>query len=235
LDRTAISIKGFREGLLVTAGENSWDEIEQTLLEHIQAQREFFRGAQLALQVGERALDRDDIRKLRDKLAEHDVTLRAVLGQSPDTIRAARREGLDTELANAATEAEAEAPVGDGELPPIDSNEYGASAVLLKATLRSGRVIRHVGHVIVIGDVNPGAQIIAGGDVLIWGHLRGTVHAGASGDASAMVCALDMRPQQLRIANLVAISPPEKQARPHPEIAFVRDGQIVAEEWGSNH
>lgn len=235
MERSAvISIKGIREGLLVTAGDGDWVGVEAALLETIQTQREFFRGARLALQVGDRSLDKDDIRKLRDKLAEHDVTLWAVLGQSPETIRSARRNDLETEL-NAIGEPAAIDPVADdGELPPIDSNEYGMSAVLLKNTLRSGRVIRHVGHVIIIGDVNPGAQIIAGGDVLIWGRLRGTVHAGANGDQSAMVCALDMRPQQLRIANLVAISPPENKARPHPEIAFVRDGQIVAEEWGTH-
>jgi septum site-determining protein MinC len=237
VDQSAVvSIKGIREGLLVTAGEGDWSDVQTALLDTIQTQREFFRGARLALQVGDRSLDKDDIRKLRDKLAEHDVTLWAVLGQSPETIRSARRNDLETEL-NAAGEAAVDYGADikdDGELPPIDSNEYGMSAVLLKNTLRSGKVVRHVGHVIIIGDVNPGAQIIAGGDVLIWGRLRGTVHAGASGDAGAMVCALDMRPQQLRIANLVAISPPDNKARPHPEMAFVRDGQIVAEEWGTH-
>lgn len=227
-----ISIKGIREGLLVTAGEGSWDAFESALLTTIQTQRDFFRGARVAVQVGDRPLERDEIRKLRDRLAEHDVTLWAVLGQSPETIRSARRMDLETDLITPIEETDQ--PPADTELPPIDSNEYGTSAVLLKNTLRSGRVIRHVGHVIVIGDVNPGAQIIAGGDVLIWGRLRGTVHAGANGDSDALVCALDMRPQQLRIANLVAISPQENQARPHPEIAFVREGQIVAEEWLGN-
>ena len=231
----AISIKGIREGLLVTAGDGPWAEIEAALIQTIQTQRDFFRGARLALQVGDRSLDKDEIRKLRDKLAEHDATLWAVLGQSPETIRSARRNDLETELsAPAETSLEVSETTSDGELPPIDTNEYGMSAVLLKNTLRSGRVIRHVGHVIIIGDVNPGAQIVAGGDVIIWGRLRGTVHAGANGDTNAMVCALDLRPQQLRIANLVAISPPENQPRPRPEIAFVRDGQIMAEEWGAH-
>jgi septum site-determining protein MinC len=87
--------------------------------------------------------------------------------------------------------------------------------------------------VVVIGDVNPGAQIIAGGDVLVWGRLRGTVHAGALGDEKSLVCALDLRPMQLRIANIVAVGSDGGKSRPHPEIAFVSDGQIVAEEWGS--
>jgi septum site-determining protein MinC len=229
VDDSVVSLKGIRDGLLVTVGEGPWDGIETTLISAIESQGEFFRGARVALQVGERTLNRDDIRKLRDKLAEHDVALWAVLGQSPETAREARRLELETELKDSTPVATHE----PGELPPISSDEHGDSAVLLKHTLRSGRIVRHVGHVIVIGDVNPGAQIIAGGHVLIWGRLRGTVHAGAGGDEEAMVCALDMRPMQLRIANHVAIAPDSGQPRPHPEIAFVRDGQIVAEEWGT--
>jgi len=228
----AFSIKGTRDGLLITTGNGPWPEIAEALVSAIRTQNDFFRGARVVLQVGERALDRDDIRKLRDRLAEHDVTLWAILGKSPDTLRSARREDLETELNDLSAAAPAPASE-ETELPPIDSHEYGGSGVLIKHTLRSGRIVRHTGHVVVIGDVNPGAQIIAGGDVLVWGRLRGTVHAGALGDESALVCALDMRPMQLRIASRVAIAPDDGRRRPRPEIAFVRGGQIVAEEWGS--
>ncbi|HEC22850.1 MAG TPA: hypothetical protein ENI95_08030, partial [Chloroflexi bacterium] len=97
MSESTISIKGFREGLLITVGDGPWGGIEAALLNQIQAQREFFRGARVALEVGERTLDREDIRKLRDKLAEHDVTLWAILGESPETIRSARRMDLETE------------------------------------------------------------------------------------------------------------------------------------------
>lgn len=232
MDESTISIKGIRDGLLVSLGRGAWAAVEVALIDTIQMRAKFFEGARVALQVGERTLERDEIRKLREKLAEHDVTLWAILGKSPETIRAARREGLETELAEAATLTEEDTEQG-GELPPIDSNEYGSNGVLVKNTLRSGRIVRHVGHVVVIGDVNPGAQIIAGGDVLVWGRLRGTVHAGANGDESAVVCSLDLRPMQLRIANHVAIAPDDGRPRPRPEIASVREGQIVAEEWGA--
>lgn len=222
------SIKGMKDGLLVTLGEGQWEEIETALLHTIQTRQEFFRGARVALQVGDRTLNRDDIRKLRDRLAAHDVRLQAILGKSAETIRSARREGLETELPESPA-----TPAGEDELPPLDSSETGITGVLIRHTLRSGRIVRHIGHVVVIGDVNPGAQIIAGGDVLVWGRLRGTVHAGATGDENAVVCALDMRPMQLRIANHVAIAQDEGRPRPRPEIASVRGGQIVAEEWGA--
>jgi septum site-determining protein MinC len=83
----------------------------------------------------------------------------------------------------------------------------------------------------VYGDVNAGAEIIAGGNVVVWGKLRGIVHAGANGDESAVVCALDLAPTQLRIATYITVSPEDKRRKPRPEIAFVRQGRIVAEAW----
>ena len=79
--------------------------------------------------------------------------------------------------------------------------------------------------------MNPGAEIVAGGHVLVWGSLRGTVHAGATGDEEALVCALDMSPTQLRIAGHITRSPEERRRNPVPEVATVRDGQIVAVPW----
>jgi septum site-determining protein MinC len=96
--------------------------------------------------------------------------------------------------------------------------------------LRSGFSLQHPGHVVVIGDVNPGAEVIAGGDILVWGRLRGVVHAGAEGDEGAIVCALDLSPTQLRIAGQIAITP-KRRGKPHPEVARLHEGQVVAEPW----
>lgn len=227
-----VLIKGVGDGLLVTLGDGPWEAIETAFVETILARRDFFRGAVIALQVGDRVLDRDEIRRLRDRLAQHDVTLKAILGESAETVRSARRMDLDTELTEPQTDEIESSEVRD--LPPVSSDEQGSAGVLIKRTLRNGRTVRHAGHVVVIGDVNPGAHIVAGGDVLIWGRLRGTIHAGAGGDEEAVVCALDMRPMQLRIASHVALAPESAGGKPRPEVAFVRGGQIVAEEWGSD-
>jgi septum site-determining protein MinC len=96
--------------------------------------------------------------------------------------------------------------------------------------VRSGQVIRHHGHVTVLGDVNAGGEIIAGGNVLVWGRLRGTVHAGALGDRKAVICALELAPTQLRIADLIARAP-EGGAGRFPEVAFVENDQIGVEPW----
>ena len=117
--------------------------------------------------------------------------------------------------------------------PPIDPEERGTDGVLIKRTLRNGRTIHSDGHVVVLGDVNAGAMVIAAGDVIVWGRLRGTVHAGASGDESAVVCALYLAPTQLRIAGYITISPEDKRRKPKPEKAMVRNGRIEAVAWES--
>jgi septum site-determining protein MinC len=108
--------------------------------------------------------------------------------------------------------------------------EVAADAVYVQRTLRSGFKLQHPGHVVVVGDVNPGAEIIAGGDVVVWGRLKGMVHAGAQGDENAIVCALDLSPTQLRIADQISI-PPQRRGKPHPEMARIQDGQVLAELW----
>ena len=81
-----------------------------------------------------------------------------------------------------------------------------------------------------MGDVNPGAEIIAGGSVIIWGRCQGVVQAGSEGDQDATVSALDLNPTQLRIAGIIAISP-KRKGKPQPEIAKIVDGTVMAETW----
>ncbi len=216
----SISIKGIRDGLLITLPEGSWPEVQAALLGTIDQQGAFFRGARVALQLGERELGAAELGALRDHLSEREVQLWAVLSESEATRAAAADFGLATALTSGAA-AEERAPATD---LPADS------AVLVARTLRSGHRLHHTGHVVVIGDVNPGAEIVAGGNVVVWGRLRGVVHAGAAGDSEAVVCALDLSPTQLRIADHIAVSP-ERRGKARPEIAFVRDGQLVAESW----
>jgi septum site-determining protein MinC len=96
------------------------------------------------------------------------------------------------------------------------------------ATLRGGQVLHHTGNIVVVGDVNPGAELIATGDILVFGRLGGIAHAGAQGDDSARIFALDLAPTQLRIATSIAAdAEPKRRSTPLPEAAVARDGRIV--------
>lgn len=105
-------------------------------------------------------------------------------------------------------------------------------AVLIERTLRSGQIVHYEGNLVILGDVNPGAEVTATGDVVVMGVLRGTVHTGASGDESATVIAFRLQPTQLRIAGYIARSPDGETSRPNqPEIASVRDGIVTIEDF----
>lgn len=218
------TIKGGRDGLLITIDEGGdWTEITGVLVAHIEAQSAFFKGARVAVDVQGREVRSAALSALRGALSEREVSLWAVVSEHPDTAEAAKLLGLETSL---------EPPEAYEELEPIDTEIGGSGGVLVRQTLRSGATVQHPGHVVVIGDVNPGAEIVAGGDVVVWGRLRGVVSAGAYGDEKAVVCALDLAPTQLRIAGHIAISPPnDRRRKPKPEIAAVRDGQIIASPW----
>lgn len=100
-------------------------------------------------------------------------------------------------------------------------------------TLRSGQRVKFDGNVLVLGDVNPGAEIIADGSVVVMGALRGVVHAGACGDTDAVVVALTLLPTQIRIASCIT-RPPDGTLIPdsyRPELARLREGEVVIEKY----
>ncbi len=117
---------------------------------------------------------------------------------------------------------------------PINPFLVPPQPVMIHRTVRSGQKVEHSGTIVIVGDVNAGSEVIAGGDVLVWGRLRGVVHAGAGGDDNAIVGALFLAPTQLRIGNLIARAPDEKRSRQAPaEVARIRGGQIIVEPWGN--
>lgn len=229
----SITLKGIKQGILVTIKpDGKWTDITGRLMALIDSQGAFFRGAQVTLALGEREVRRHELANIQTLLGKRDVNLIAVLSESAATIGSARKLGLKTDLSSLDLEAKAVEPEDDPlKPPPIDSEERGTGGVLIKRTLRNGRTVHHDGHVVVVGDVNAGAVIVAGGDVIVWGKLRGVVHAGVNGDEGAVVCALDLCPTQLRIAGHITISPDDKRRNPRPEKALVRNGRIEAEAW----
>jgi septum site-determining protein MinC len=125
------------------------------------------------------------------------------------------------DFGKAATVRQAEAPAATMAVPPA------APATLYhRGTLRGGQILQQMGNIVVVGDVNPGAELVASGDILVFGALRGTAHAGAQGDAAARVAALELAPTQLRIATYIAADEAKRKAR-EPEVAFIHEERIT--------
>lgn len=88
----------------------------------------------------------------------------------------------------------------------FDEIQSGRTGEFYKGTLRSGQVLECETSLIVLGDVNPGAKIIAKGNIVVLGSLKGNAYAGASGDENTFVAALDMDPVQIKIGNVIGRS-----------------------------
>lgn len=221
---SAVQIKGLRDGLLVTLTGEVWEEQRASLVEQIDERQAFFKGARLALDLGSQELGVNEMVDLRDMLSERGVSLWAVISESPKTEKTAQLLGLATRISKPRPEERRQFTVEDlGD----------ETALFLNKTLRSGTRIEFPGHVVILGDVNPGAEIIAEGNVIVWGRVRGVVHAGSKGNRQAVICALDLSASQLRIADEVsALLKP--QSSPHPEIASINpDGRLQSEAWES--
>jgi septum site-determining protein MinC len=211
--RPALSVKGGRDGLRLTvrAGATA-EEAGASLRDQISRRAgAFFLGAQVVLDLPGPALDLALAGVLAPIITEGGMRLVAV-----------QLAGAPVERREVAAKAPASAPAA----APADA------ALVVAATLRSGQRVAYAGSVVVLGDVNAGAEVVAGAHVLVWGRLRGVVEAGqAEGSPDARVAALDLVPTQLRIGPAVARAPDEPGRSPVPEVARLVDGRIVVESW----
>ncbi len=159
----------------------------------------------VVLEAGGWLLRLPDLSQLQGLLDSVQLELIRVASRRPETLVAAAALGL-------ATDPRPERPAPAAAAP-------GASAPDLlfhRGTLRAGDHLQGEGSVLLLGDVNPGARISAAGDVLVWGRLRGVAHAGINGNRDARIVALQLRPLQLRIADVVARGP---EGLPPPGLA----------------
>ena len=230
-----IDIKGIRDGLLIRVNDHPDFAVYEPLRRELEQKRGFLHDSRVAVELGRRAMNTEQLTGLQTLFADHDLELWAVIADDSETRESARELGLATRLSGSATDLDGNAlrPAANGDAASAATSPSSptANALLLRETVRSGRSVWHEGHVIVLGDVNPGAQVIATGNVIVWGRLRGLVHAGANGDTAAVICALDLNPTQLRIADQIAVAPNDSRAAPIPEQAAIREGQIIAEPW----
>jgi septum site-determining protein MinC len=147
-------------------------------------------------------------------------------GARADLAKRRQSRGVSATAAGPASAAAAIAPA------PA-SAPAGVSTLYHRGTLRGGQALHNLGNIIVIGDVNPGAELIASGDIVVFGALRGVAHAGAQGDRAARVIALELAPTQLRIATCIALDAEPARAGRGPEHAYIIDDRIAIVEHAS--
>ena len=113
------------------------------------------------------------------------------------------------------------------------ANNCSKDTLLIERTIRSGQRVKYPTNIVIMGDINPGAVVIAGGDIIVMGKLKGVVHAGADGKTDAKIFSLKLQATQLRIANVISRSPDENTKRKDldPEIAYLKEGKIIVDKY----
>lgn len=219
-----IAIKGTRNGLLLTLEpETPFGELLNALAERLAEAPAFFRGASLSVDTSRRMLRVSERTQLEALLAHYEMSMAPLSGPLALHTRSAMTQDLDPMGSRQAVLA--------GEQHTSRDLRDFDDTLFLRRTVRSGQAIHHHSNVVVLGDVNPGAEIVSGRDIIVWGVLRGMVHAGYPDDEGAMVCSLLLAPVQLRIAHLLSRPPEGLEVQPRPEVATIRSGQIVVEAW----
>jgi septum site-determining protein MinC len=195
----------------VATPATAWPDLWQQLKQRLNAADRFWqKHTPVYLIARDRLLDARQLQAIAEALTEAQLYLKRVYTSRRQTAVAAATSGFSVEqqmLVSPLNQEEARSALAD--------------PLYIETTVRSGVEVRHPGTVIVLGDVNPGSSIIADGDVLVWGSLRGVAQAGAAGNTRCLIMALRMDPTQIRIADFMARAPEHPPDQYLPEVAYV--------------
>jgi len=134
-----------------------------------------------------------------------------------DLIRQKKNLVVDTIISNVILKEEAEKQKKENEI------------ISVAKIIRSGQVLQTPGDLLLVGDVNPGGTVIAGGNIYIMGMLKGIAHAGFYGDNHAIVAASVMKPSQIRISDCITRAPDHYQGGEAREMecAYINDNNQI--------
>lgn len=211
-----VILKSNRYGInLILDDSISFAELERAVLEKFKESEKFFKNASIAISFEGRTLSKEEELALLDLIAKY-TSIHVVCVVDHDEVREQLyKNKIDTYYNEVAD----------------NTGEF------YKGTLRSGQVLKCDSSIVIIGDVNPGAKIIARGNIVIIGALKGNAYAGAAGDENCFVTALTMDPVQIKIGNVIGRSADKgpweairsRKRAFEPQMAIVCDGNILIE------
>ncbi len=222
--RPTVELKGFRDGMrLIINPEASMERIERAIVERMANLGDSLSGLTMNIDLGSRSLDDIELIHLKNLLNEsYGLEVKQIIGDSYDEPKGAK----EPQIAGVPA-LHGEEHVYNQVAPPREETLF------IRHTLRSGQAERALeGNMVILGDVNPGAEVVAAGDIIVLGTLRGVAHAGALGNTSSIIFALNLLPTQLRIGRFITRAPAEQRRRhQRAEIARVLEDAIIVEEF----
>ena len=227
---STITIKSQGDSINILVDDNAdLEVITEDLRKKVSDAKQFFEGASSNIAFKGRKLTKKDEKMLLDIITtETTMSVTLVDGEQP----------IASPSANTKNIAKPDKIIEEKVEPTVPKvtqtaqtmvNYITSNTAYYQIGLRSGQSIKFAGSVVVLGDANPGSEIVADGNVIVLGALKGMAHAGANGDTDCFVSALQLQPTQLRIANIITHVPPPpkgKKEQQKPSIAFVNDGKV---------
>lgn len=205
--RDGIVVKGNREGLNLIIDMNkfeNFDDFIEVLRRKMNNGKKFYKGSSIKIITQLSEFSERKIARLKNILFEEFV-IKECIFEDRDELKVRTFNGV-----------------------------YEGRTKFYRRTLRSGQVIRYPGNVVIIGDVNPGSEVYAGGNVIVIGSLKGNIYAGYSGNTKAIISALKFQPRILQIANIMTRSPEDDEKTYYPEVAKIKEGTIIVEPYLPN-
>ncbi len=230
-DKQSITWKGVKGGLhLILDPTQDFESLKDLLRERLKSAEFFFQGSDVILDTQDAVYSLEQVLEVQQILANpYGLKIRQVVNKGPGTGKSpGPRKQRKPDAGGQPVPVRVEPPK---EVPrQAESSSWAPETLLHRGTLRSGQRILHQGNVVIVGEVNPGAEIRATGDIVVMGSLRGLAHAGSSGDPSSAIVAFSLSPTQIRIADTIGRPPEDDRVGGHgPEVARLKDGRIVVE------
>jgi len=207
---SAVILKSNPHGLIISLSpELPFDELIDAVGEKFRVSAEFFKNARLALTFRGRQLTREEENRLVDAIVENSkIQVLCIVDEEKESAEYYKKAVMN---------AQKKKEEGDG--------------FFYRGTLRSGQTLDSETSIVVLGDVNPGAQVTSKGNIVILGCCMGTIYAGAGGDAKCFAAALTMKPALVKIAGFAARSAIVKKKDTgdypvDPKMVYVKDDHL---------
>ena len=221
-----VMIKSNKYGINLILDPNiAFVDLLKAIIEKFEESEKFFKNSKLGISFEGRRLSNEEEQKIIDAITEHtSIEILCVVDNSEES---AQKMKAQIDAYNEAMEREY-------------AKAMSSSGEFYRGTLRSGQILESDASITILGDVNPGARVTSGGNIVVLGALKGNAQAGIYGDTSCFILALEMDPIQIQIGNLLAKSPDkekkkrrtaikEKKESNELQIAVARDGNIYIE------
>lgn len=205
-----IVIKGNRSGLSAIINMNKFSDFEE-MLEHLISKlskgKRFYKNSTLTISTNLSAINEKNLIHLKEVLF-NEIEIKDIILQDESS----KDKDKDKKTF---------------------SGVYEGRTKFLRKTVRSGQCINYNGNIVIVGDINSGAEVIATGNIIVLGSIKGNVSAGANGNAKAIIAAFSLQPEILKISDIATLSPDSEKPQ-YPEVAKIKDGAIIVEPYLPN-